>query len=48
MDKSCRLQLLPDLVLSRDEQLLFWKALQEPVRLTKRQSNLGELMRGHR
>ena len=36
------------IVLSADEQLLFWTALQKPGRLTKRQRKLGELMRGER
>jgi|JI10StandDraft_1071094.scaffolds.fasta_scaffold133647_2 uncharacterized protein (DUF1778 family) len=36
------------IVLSADEQLLFWTALHKPGRLTKRQRKLGELMRGER
>lgn len=34
------------IVLSPDEQLAFWEALQEPVRLTKRQRQLARVMRG--
>jgi uncharacterized protein (DUF1778 family) len=34
------------LALTPDEQLAFWTALHEPVRLTKRQKELGRLMRG--
>ena len=36
------------IVLSPDEQLAFWTALQKPAKLTKRQRRLGELMRGER
>lgn len=36
------------MVLSPDEQLAFWTALQKPAKLTKRQRQLGELMRGER
>jgi uncharacterized protein (DUF1778 family) len=36
------------IVLSPDEQLAFWQALQAPVRLTSAQKRLGELMRGER
>lgn len=32
--------------LSPDEQLAFWQALQEPVKLTPSQKRLGRLMRG--
>ncbi len=31
-----------------DEQLAFWQALQEPVRLTASQRRLGALMRGRK
>lgn len=34
--------------LSPEEQLLFWRALQAPVRLTPAQKRLGKLMRGER
>lgn len=32
--------------LSPDEQLLFWRALNAPVSLTRRQRRLGRIMRG--
>jgi len=32
--------------LSPEEQLAFWQALQEPVKLTPAQKRLGRLMRG--
>jgi len=34
------------IALTPDEQLTFWKALEEPPRLTKRQKELGRLMKG--
>jgi uncharacterized protein (DUF1778 family) len=34
------------MILTAEEQLAFWKALQEPVSLTPRQRELGKLMRG--
>lgn len=34
------------IALTPAEQLAFWKALQEPARLTKRQKELGRLMQG--
>jgi uncharacterized protein (DUF1778 family) len=34
------------IALTPDEQIAFWKALQEPPRLTTAQRNLGALMRG--
>lgn len=34
------------IVLTPEEQLAFWNALNEPPRLTKAQRRLGELMRG--
>lgn len=34
------------IALTAAEQLAFWKALQEPPRLTKRQKELGRLMQG--
>jgi uncharacterized protein (DUF1778 family) len=34
------------LALTPEEQLAFWTALREPPRLTKRQKELGRLMRG--
>ena len=36
------------IALSPDEQLAFWQALQEPVRLTASQKRLGALMRGQK
>ena len=36
------------IVLTPDEQLAFWKALNEPPLLTPAQRKLGELMRGKR
>jgi uncharacterized protein (DUF1778 family) len=36
------------IALSPDEQLAFWQALQEPVRLTASQRRLGALMRGRK
>jgi hypothetical protein len=36
------------IALTPAEQLAFWKALQEPQRLTKRQKELGRLMRGEK
>lgn len=36
------------IALSPDEQLAFWQALQEPVRLTASQKRLGALMRGRK
>jgi uncharacterized protein (DUF1778 family) len=36
------------LVLSAEDQLAFWNALHEPVTLTERQRELGEIMRGER
>jgi uncharacterized protein (DUF1778 family) len=34
------------IVLTPEEQLAFWKALNEPVRLTEAQKRLGAIMRG--
>ncbi len=34
------------IALSSEEQLAFWNALQEPVRLTAAQKKLGSMMRG--
>jgi uncharacterized protein (DUF1778 family) len=34
------------IALTPEEQLAFWKALEEPVRLTSAQRKLGRLMRG--
>ena len=34
------------IVLTAEEQLAFWKALNEPPRLTEAQRRLGKLMRG--
>ena len=34
------------IVLTPDEQLEFWKALQQPVRLTAAQKKLGAIIRG--
>lgn len=34
--------------LSAEEQLAFWQALNEPVRLTKAQRELGAIMRGEK
>jgi uncharacterized protein (DUF1778 family) len=34
------------LILTADEQLAFWNALQEPARLTSAQRKLGAMMRG--
>lgn len=34
------------IALAPDEQLAFWKALQEPAKPTPRQRELGRLMRG--
>lgn len=36
------------ILLSPDEQLAFWRALQSPATLTQSQKDLGELMRGER
>lgn len=36
------------ILLSPDEQLAFWQALQAPVKLTPAQRRLGSLMRGDR
>ncbi len=36
------------IALTPSEQLAFWNALNEPVKLTKRQKNLGVVMRGER
>jgi uncharacterized protein (DUF1778 family) len=36
------------LSLSPEDQLAFWRALSEPVALTRRQRALGKLMRGER
>lgn len=36
------------IVLSPDEQLTFWQALQAPPKLTPAQKRLGALMRGRR
>ena len=36
------------IAMSADEQLAFWQALQEPVRLTSAQKRLGSLMRGRK
>ena len=36
------------IAMSTDEQLAFWQALQEPVRLTSAQKRLGSLMRGRK
>ncbi len=36
----------PNIVLTRAEQLALWRALNEPVVLTKAQRRLGALMRG--
>jgi uncharacterized protein (DUF1778 family) len=36
------------IALTPAEQLAFWKALQEPPRLTKKQKELGRLMRGEK
>ena len=36
------------LLLSPEEQLAFWKALQRPISLTRRQRALGRLMRGEK
>ena len=36
------------ILLSPEEQLAFWQALQEPVKLTSAQKRLGALMRGKR
>jgi len=36
------------LSLSPEDQLAFWRALSEPVALTRRQRALGRLMRGER
>ena len=36
------------IVLSPEEQLAFWQALQAPVKLTPSQKRLGNLMRGKR
>jgi hypothetical protein len=34
------------IVLSAEDQLAFWNALHEPAPLTKRQRDLGRVMRG--
>ena len=34
------------IVLTPDQQLAFWEALNKPVRLTKAQRRLGAIMRG--
>ncbi len=34
------------IILTPEEQLAFWKALQEPPKLTKAQRQLGSVMRG--
>ena len=34
------------IAMSADEQLAFWKALNEPPKLTERQRKLGKLMQG--
>jgi hypothetical protein len=34
------------IVLTPEEQIAFWTALHDPVRLTKAQRRLGALMRG--
>ena len=34
------------IVLSGEDQLAFWNALHEPVALTKRQRDIGKIMRG--
>ena len=34
------------IALTAEEQLVFWKALNEPVKLTEAQKRLGALMRG--
>lgn len=36
------------ITLTPDEQLAFWNALNEPVRLTKAQRELGAIIRGER
>ena len=36
------------ILLSPDEQLAFWKALQSPPKLTSAQKRLGAIMRGQR
>jgi uncharacterized protein (DUF1778 family) len=36
----------PVIALSREEQLAFWNALNEPPTLTEAQKRLGELMQG--
>jgi uncharacterized protein (DUF1778 family) len=36
------------ILLSPDEQLAFWQALQAPVKLTPAQRRLGSMMRGDR
>lgn len=36
------------IVLSADEQLAFWQALEQPAKLTRRQRELGRIMRGAR
>lgn len=36
------------IILSPEEQLAFWRALHEPVSITRRQRQLGRIMRGER
>jgi uncharacterized protein (DUF1778 family) len=36
------------IMLTPDEQLAFWQALEQPVSLTPRQRELGRIMRGER
>ena len=36
------------IAMSADEQLTFWKALNEPPKLTERQRKLGKLMQGRK
>ena len=36
------------IAMTPEEQLAFWEALHEPVKLTRRQRDLGRIMRGQR